>query len=114
MNARKITTPAAALALAFVLSLAPSAALAFPDVGCGLSEDKSTVVVIASNNTGTNYRCTASCFGHPTSGRSTVSLVDCNFALRANTVDTVMCEGDSGGPDHFDNVGFPKFVCAPR
>ena len=117
MNGSKIKQrrAAAAVLTAIVMALAPSTALAFPDVSCGLSEDKSSVVVIASNDTGTSYRCTASCSGRPTGGgRSAVASVSCNFALGANSVDTIVCEGDSGGPDHFDNIGFPKFVCAPR
>jgi len=99
--------------VAVALMLVPSAAFAGWMPNCSLSEDKSTLEVIASNPSDTKYSCQAWC-RMKLSGERAIQKFDCTFSLGRNAAEKVVCKQDGGAPGHFSEVLPTKSTCVPR
>jgi hypothetical protein len=101
--------------VAVMAVLMPVSALAvdYPKVKCLLSDDQSSVVVIASNPSDTSCKCTASCRANVT-GQRALQRVECNFALSGNATEKTACTKKGGSPGFFSGISPTKFACAPK
>lgn len=108
----QLMLPKLAAIIAFILL--PTAALAanYPSAECALSDDKSSVVVIASNPSDTAYKCMASCRAN-VKGQRAFERVECNFNLAKNAAEKAVCDQDAGGK-LFTEVSPTKYTCVPR
>ena len=91
----------------------PALAAAYPSGECTLSDDKSSVMVVASNPSDTSYSCVVSCRAN-VAGQRAFHNVQCSFNLGKNAEEKTVCEEEGGAPDFFTKLGPTKFACAPR
>lgn len=99
--------------LAVTLLLAPTTAFADWMPNCSLSEDKSTLQVIASNPSDKRYYCQAWC-RMKISGQRAIQKFDCTFSLGKNAAEKVMCKQDGGASGYFSEVLPTSSTCVPR
>lgn len=88
-------------------------AAGYPNAQCTLNADKSSMVVVASNAGDGAYNCSATC-KISIVGQRAFDPFKCNFSLRANAAEKVVCERKGSGPGHFTKVSPTRFACAPR
>lgn len=90
-----------------------ASAAGFPNAQCTLNDDKSSMIVVASNTDDKAYNCLVSC-RISVAGQRAFDPFKCNFSLRANANEKSVCMRKGSGPDHFTKVSSTKYTCAPR
>ena len=95
--------------------LAATSVAAFdgPVVECGLSADRSSLVVTASNTGGSAYACAAACRFKLT-GERPLNTFNCSFTLGANAAMSTVCNLAGKAPDHFAELLPTRSQCQPR
>jgi len=96
------------------LALSPLAfAAGIPDAQCGLSADKSSIVVTASNGDSKAYRCTAFCKANITGARP-FDIFNCTFNLAKGAGVKTVCTKKGSGPNYYSQVLPTRSTCEPR
>lgn len=104
------------LAAATLLLIAwPNLALAdgYLKVQCALSDDKSRMIVTASNPENKAYACLVACRIN-IKGQRAIDPFKCTFPLRANAGEKIVCERKGSGPGYFSKVSPAAATCSPR
>jgi hypothetical protein len=100
-------------ALAWVVLSSLSFAAGYPDAQCGLSSDKASIIVTASNGDAQSYRCTAFCKANITGARPFDNF-DCSFNLAKGAGEKIVCTKKGGKPNYYADVLPTKSTCEPR
>ena len=104
---------AATVLLAWLAMSSLALAAGIVQAQCGLSSDKSSMIVTASNPESKPYECTAFCKAHITGARP-FELLNCTFNIAKGAKARIVCTKKGGKPNYYSEVMPTRSTCVPR